>query len=113
MHEGGYQVRKNRYVDCRKPFTSANTAFIIFFSLLIQKPLQTTGCHKSSLPQFNVLKLLKQLYFYMKFLKVVNCFMGFLFRSSVTGIPPFLFLSLSAVAALSGISHVACRAPVA
>ena len=37
MYEGGCQVRKNCYVDCKKPFTSTNTAFVNFFSVLIKK----------------------------------------------------------------------------
>ena len=32
----------------KKPFTSGKTAFVNFFSVLIQKPLQTTGCPNSS-----------------------------------------------------------------
>ena len=33
----------------KKPFTSSGkTAFVNFFSVLIQKPLQTTGCPNSS-----------------------------------------------------------------
>ena len=91
MHAEGCQVRKNCYVDCKKPFMSAKTAFVNFFSVLIQKPLQATGCPKSSFLQFNALKLLKKLYFYMKFLKDVDCSIGFVFRSSVTGMPPLRF----------------------
>ena len=70
---------------------SAKTAFVNFFSVLIQKPLQATGCPKSSFLYFNAQKLLKKLYFYMKFLKDVDWSIGFVFRSSVTGMPPLLF----------------------